>query len=48
VKCLFKGFTANDYDDDDDRRREGWETVDAQSYFVEKFKKKISTFSFFC
>jgi hypothetical protein len=27
---------------------EGWETVDAQSYFVEKFKKKISTFSFFC
>ncbi len=25
---------------------EGWETVDAQSYFVEKFLKKISTSNF--
>ena len=26
---------------------EGWETVDAQRYFVEKFKKKNSTLTFF-
>jgi hypothetical protein len=25
----------------------GWETVDAQRYFVEKFKKKNSTLTFF-